>query len=124
MHYGWLVGAATLAWLPPLYLLVRWRGPNPHPLRQGLARGVLVGALFACILVLVGTSRQYDDLMVDHRVALVGWGIVHLAALTVTGCRRRLAYCATLTATTLWIECAMTVLLLVVWSLARFGYIP
>lgn len=72
MHYGWLVGAATLAWLPSLHLLVRWRGPNPHPLRQGLARGVLVGALFACIFVLVGTSRQYDDL-VGHRVALVDY---------------------------------------------------
>lgn len=124
MRYGWLVGATLLAWLPPLYLLVRWRGPNPHPLRQALARGVLVGVLFACILVLVGTSRQYDDLMVDYRVALVGWGIVHLAVLTMAGWRRSLACYATLTVTTLWIECTMTMLLLTVWSLARFGYVP
>ena len=83
-----------------------------------------MGALFSCIFVLVGTSRQYDDLMVDHRVALLSWGIVHLAVLTVAGWRRPLAYCAILMTTTLWIECASTVLLLAVWSLAGFGYMP
>lgn len=124
MRYGWLVGVALLAWLPPLYGFVRWRGPEAHPLRQALARGVLVGALFSCTFALVGTSRQYDDLMVDHRVALLGLGIVHLVGLALAGWRRPLAYYATLTATTLWIECATTVLLLGVWSLARFGYIP
>ncbi|HOG48850.1 MAG TPA: hypothetical protein PLJ35_20825 [Anaerolineae bacterium] len=124
MRYDWLVGGALLAWLPPLYWLVKWCGPVPHPLRQALARGLLVGALFSCIFVLVGTSRQYDDLMVDHRVALLSWGIVHLAVLTVAGWRRPLAYCAILMTTTLWIECASTVLLLAVWSLAGFGYMP
>ncbi len=77
MRAGWLVGVALLAWLPPLFQLVRWRGPRPQPPRQDLAREVFLGAVFACILVLVGTSRQYDDLMVDDRMALLGWGIAH-----------------------------------------------
>lgn len=74
--------------------------------------------------MLAGTSRQYDSLMVDDRVTLLGWALVHLAALTLAGWRRSLAYHAGLTATTLWVEGTTTVLLLAVWSLARFGYVP